>query len=132
VEGLLAGEHRSTRHDFSPEPVAHRPYQPGDDPRRVDWLAAGRTDRLLVRETAAATNLTAVLVLDASGSMAYRGGRRPSKFEYARQLTAALAYLTAARRDAVGLIVHDAAVQQVVPPRATSKHLLGLMRRLDV
>src|SRR5437868_4003911 len=76
VEGLLAGRHPGLFRDFTPEVVGHRAYHPGDDPRRVDWRAAGRTDRLLVRETAAQANLIATLVLDTSGSMGYRGGRR--------------------------------------------------------
>jgi uncharacterized protein (DUF58 family) len=107
------------------------------DPRelvRSGGLALAAQDvarGLLTGEPAAANNSTTTIVLDASGSMAYRGGQRLSKFEYARQFAAALAYLLAARRDAVGLIVHDTAVRQVIPPRATSKHLHGLVRRLE-
>ena len=57
VEGLLAGRHPGVIRDFTPEVVGNRAYQPGDEPRRVDWRASGRTDRLLVRETAAQSNL---------------------------------------------------------------------------
>jgi uncharacterized protein (DUF58 family) len=127
VEGLLAGRHLGLRRDFTSEINGHRINNPGDDPRR----AAGRTDRPLGRETASRTKLNATIVLDASGSMGFRGERRPSKFEYARHVAAALAYLVIARRDAVGLVVHDSAVRQVLPPRAAAQHLLGLHRTLE-
>lgn len=131
VEGLLAGTHPSPFRGFTPEVADHRPYNPGDDARRIDWRASEKSNRLLVKRSVEESNRTVFLVVDASGSMRYTGRAGPSKFAYAQQVAASLAYLTLAQHDAVGLVVHDATVRQLVPQHTGSKHLLGLLRELE-
>ena len=53
----------------SVEFAEYRKYVPGDDLRRLDWRAYGRSDRFYVKEFEADTNLRCCLVLDTSGSM---------------------------------------------------------------
>lgn len=132
VEGFLTGVHRSPFKGFSTEFAEHRPYSPGDEVRRVDWRAYGKTDRFYVKEYEDETNLKAVLVVDASGSMTYRGRQRLSKFEFAQQVAASLAYLLLSQLDAVGLLTHDTKPRASVPPKASPKHLLTLLRALEV
>jgi uncharacterized protein (DUF58 family) len=131
VEGFLSGIHRSPFKGFSVEFAEHRQYYPGDEIRHIDWRAYGKTDRFFVKEFEEETNLKAFLVVDASGSMRFRGKQPLSKFQYAQQVAASLAYLMLAQLDAVGLVVHDTRIRQLVPPRASSKHLLGLLRGLE-
>jgi uncharacterized protein (DUF58 family) len=131
VEGFLSGTHHSRFEGLSAEFAGHRPYSTGDELRRVDWRASGKTDRFFVKEFERESNLKTFLVLDASGSMRYRGQQAVTKFEYAQRVAASLAYLMLAQRDAVGLIVHDTRIRQLIQPRATSKHLLGLLRGLE-
>jgi uncharacterized protein (DUF58 family) len=131
VEGFLAGIHRSPFKGFSVEFAEHRPYTPGDEIRRIDWRAFGKTDRYFVKEYEDETNLTAYLVVDASGSMRYRGKQERNKFEYAQVVAASLSYLLLAQLDAVGLVVHDTRVRYHLPPKASAKHLLGVLRTLE-
>src|SRR5215216_4270509 len=93
VEGFLTGVDKSPFKGFSIEFAEHRQYYPGDEIRRIDWRAFGKTDRYFIKEYEEETNLKAVLVVDASGSMGYRGGQKLSKFEFARQVAASMAYL---------------------------------------
>ena len=51
------------------------PVLPGDDIRDLDWRAYGKSDRYYVKQYVEETNLRATILLDASGSMGYRGGR---------------------------------------------------------
>lgn len=51
VEGLLAGTHPSPFRGFTPEVADHRPYNPGDDARRIDWRASEKSNRLLVKRS---------------------------------------------------------------------------------
>ncbi len=130
VEGFLTGVHKSPYKGFSIEFAEHRQYTRGDEIRHIDWRAWGKTDRYYVKEYEEETNLRAHLLVDASGSMAYRD-QHSSKFEYAQYLAASLAYLMLHQRDAVGLVVHDEQIRANLPSRATSKHLLQLIYTLQ-
>ncbi len=130
VEGFLTGVHKSPYKGFSVEFAEHRQYYPGDEIRHIDWRAYGKTDRYYIKEYEEETNLKAHLLVDASGSMAYRG-QGPSKFEFAQYIAASLAYLMLHQLDAVGLTLHDTKVRALIPPRASSKHLLNLINTLE-
>jgi uncharacterized protein (DUF58 family) len=127
VEGFLSGLHRSPFRGFSVEFTEHRAYQPGDEPRYLDWRILARSDRLFVKQFEEETNLRAMILLDASRSMSWRGApERLTKREYAQRLAAALGLILLRQRDATGLITFDDAVRDVVPPRVKS----GQWRRL--
>ncbi len=130
VEGFLTGAHKSPYKGFSVEFAEHRQYYPGDEIRHIDWRAFGKTDRYYIKEFEEETNLRAHLLVDASGSMAFKGANH-SKFEYAQYIAASLAYLMLHQRDAVGLVTHDTRVRQIIKPKASSKHLLHLLRMLE-
>ena len=131
VEGFITGLHRSPYHGFSVEFSEHRPYMPGDPLRDLDWKALARTDRLYVKRYEEETNLKACLAVDASGSMAFAGSGRLSKFRYAACLAAALAYLMLRQRDAVGLALLRGGLQSLVPPRSVGSHLNVLLGQLS-
>src|SRR2546427_269561 len=131
VEGFLAGIHRSPFRGFSVEFTEHRAYQPGDEPRYLDWKILARADRLFVKQFEEETNLRAMLLVDASRSMAWRGApTRLTKRAYADRLTAALALILLRQRDATGLITFDEAVRQVIPARVKTGQWMRLVRGL--
>jgi uncharacterized protein (DUF58 family) len=121
VDGFLTGLHRSPRKGFSVEFAEHRPYQPGDDLRYLDWRIAARADRWVVKQFEEETNTRALLVLDISASMRWTGaaGRLP-KLAYAERVLGALALLFLRQRDAVGLVRADTSVRSIVPPSSRS------------
>ena len=55
--GSVSGRHRSPVRGSSLEFAEYRKYVPGDDLRRVDWRAWGRSDRYFIKEFEADTNL---------------------------------------------------------------------------
>src|SRR3954471_14026621 len=130
VEGVMAGLHRSPFKGFSVEFAEHRQYGPGDEIRHIDWRAFGKSDRYYVKEYEEETNLKAYLVVDSSGSMGY-AGRTASKFEHARRLAAALAFLAISQRDAVGLVTFDGDVRAMIPPRSAPNHFAVLCKVLE-
>ncbi|MFN8855938.1 MAG: DUF58 domain-containing protein, partial [Planctomycetaceae bacterium] len=69
--GTVSGRHSSPHRGSSVEFAEYRKYVPGDDLRRLDWRAFGRSDRYYVKEFEADTNLRACFVVDTSGSMAF-------------------------------------------------------------
>ena len=132
VDGFITGLHRSPRKGFSVEFAEHRPYQPGDDLRYVDWRIAARSDRWVVKQFEEETNLRATLVLDVSRSMAWTGAPgRLTKLAYAERLTAAIALLLIRQRDAVGLIRFDDRIRTAIPPRARTGQWQRIVAALD-
>src|SRR5437660_1404266 len=132
VEGFLAGIHRSPFRGFSVEFTEHRAYQPGDELRYLDWRILARADRLFVKQFEEETNLRAMILVDASRSMAWRGApARLTKRAYADRLAAALALILLRQRDATGLITFDEAVREVVPPRVRAGQWARLVRGLE-
>jgi uncharacterized protein (DUF58 family) len=131
VEGYLAGLHRSPFRGFSVEFTEHRSYQPGDELRYLDWRMWARSDRLFVKQFEEETNLKAVIVLDVSRSMAWRGSReRLTKRAYADRLAAALALILLRQRDATGLVCFDDDVRAVVPARVKAGQFARVVRGL--
>ena len=132
AEGVLTGLHRSPHHGQSVEFAEHKEYTPGDEIRHIDWKAYGKTDKYYVKRFEQETNLRAWLVVDASGSMGYRGpAAAMSKLEYASTLAAALAYLLVRQQDAAGLVAVGAEVVRSVAPRAAASHLAALEETLE-
>lgn len=135
VEGFLAGQHLDRRPASGVEFSQYRSYQPGDDPRRVDWRVYARSDRFFVREAEVERDVTVRFLLDASASMAHRD-RPPqalAKLDYARFLVAALGYLVDLHGDRLALQIlggggAPAAQRPARPPLALAAFLDRLER----
>ncbi|MEZ4455887.1 MAG: DUF58 domain-containing protein [Gemmatimonadales bacterium] len=128
VDGFMHGLHRAPRLGHSTEFAEHRPYQPGDDLRRLDWRVFGRTDRFYIKEYEADTNLSLLLALDISKSMDFGSGA-VTKFQYARMLAAALAWFSQRQGDRIGLILYADTVKLYIPP--STRHLSLILHELE-
>lgn len=128
VDGFIQGLHRSPYLGLSVDFAEHRPYNPGDDTRRVDWRLYARTDRYYVKEFEAETNANFMVLLDVSASMDYGSGDI-TKLDYARYLAACLTYFSSQQRDRVGLVTFDRDVVDFVPPSA--RHRDVVLHTLD-
>ncbi|MDD8018994.1 MAG: DUF58 domain-containing protein [Bacteroidota bacterium] len=137
VEGFITGLHKSPYHGFSVEFAEHRQYMPGDEIRRIDWRVYGKTDRFYVKQFEEETNLKSYIVIDTSASMRFASDvekkkeKRISKIEYASFVAASLSYLMVQQRDAVGLMLYDSQIRNVIPPHATKHHLRRLLIELE-
>jgi uncharacterized protein (DUF58 family) len=120
--GTVSGRHPSPHRGSSVEFAEYRKYVPGDDLRRLDWRAYGRSDRFFVKEFEADTNLRCCLVLDTSGSMDF-GSHGVSKIEYARKIAGAIAHIALQQGDAVGLSCVARGIVRNIPPRRNPAHL---------
>ena len=94
----LVGARKSSAKGSSVEFSDFREYIPGDDPRRIDWNAYGRFDRLYVKQFMEEKEVFYHIVLDSSGSMDYG---EPSKRIMALRLCGACAYMIGRQMDRV-------------------------------
>src|SRR5919106_1168006 len=117
VEGLRQGLHRSPFHGYSAEFSQYRHYRPGDDFKYIDWKLFARTDRVYTKQFRETTNLLCEIAIDSSGSMAYAGRARVTKFACARLFAASLAHLLIRQGDAAGLVCYGDRIRQYFPSR---------------
>jgi len=130
MQGNVSGRHPSPHRGSSVEFAEYRKYVPGDDLRRLDWRAYGRSDRFYVKEFEADTNLRCCLVLDTSGSMDFGSGS-VNKLEYARRIAGALGQLALQQGDAVGLSCVARGIVRNIPPRRNPAHLKAVYDILE-
>jgi uncharacterized protein (DUF58 family) len=130
MQGNVSGRHASPHRGSSVEFAEYRKYVPGDDLRRLDWRAYGRSDRFYVKEFEADTNLRCCFVLDTSGSMNF-GSTGITKIEYARRIAGTLGYLASQQGDAVGLACVADGIVQNLPPKRNAAHLRLVLDLLE-
>lgn len=132
VEGFLSGLHPSPSKGYSLEFAQHREYALGDELKHLDWKVYARTDRFFIREFEQETNLRLYLLLDASGSMAYKGEKSPfSKYDAAATVAASLSYLTLRQGDSAGVSCFSNQVVRSVPPRNSLTHLSAILEEIE-
>jgi uncharacterized protein (DUF58 family) len=126
VDGFLSGKHRSTHKGGCTDFAEFRPYARGDDIRLLDWRHYARSDRYYVKRYDDETNLQALLIVDASGSMAF-GMSTVTKWRYAQMAAASLAHLLLRQRDSVGLAIVGKHLLEYVKPQPRSSHLVRVL-----
>jgi uncharacterized protein (DUF58 family) len=130
VEGLRVGDHKSPYKGFSVEFVQHREYVPGDDIRHIDWKSYGRSERYTIKQYEQETNFIAHVLLDNSNSMRYGAGAT-NKLEFAKLLTASLAYLIVRQRDSVALRVFNDGWAAELPASSQLGHINAITHTLE-
>jgi len=130
MQGNVSGRHPSPHRGSSVEFAEYRKYVAGDDLRRLDWRAFGRSDRFYIKEFEADTNLRCCFIVDTSGSMGF-GSLGVSKIDYARRIAATLGYLACQQGDAVGLTCVAEGIVRHLPPKRNPAHLRLVLDLLE-
>lgn len=129
LDGLLQGNHLGLVPGPGTEPGEARPYQPGDDVRRMDWTVTARMGEPHVRDTVADRELETWLAVDLSPSLDF-GTAECDKRELAVAAAAAVAHLTRGGGNRVGAVVSTGADTMRLPARGGLAHARGLVRRI--
>jgi len=123
-----AGERVAPRRGSSAEFLEHRPYAPGDDLRRMDWLAFARTGEPVLKLFRAEEDVVVRLVVDASASL---DTGEPRKLDVARRLAAALGYIALASSERAQVLAAADGVVRAREPVRGRGGLATLLRELD-
>ena len=117
--GRIRAERRSKKKGSGLEFADHRDCTTGDDFRSVDWNVYQRFGKLLVRLYEEEEDLSIYLIVDCSSSMAFGENK---KFDQARKLCAALAYVGLANLDRVTVVgVHDGLISRMKTTRGKGR-----------
>lgn len=126
--GQLIAQRRTMQLGSGVEFADHRDYVPGDDFRYLDWNLYARHDELLLKRFQEEEDLHLYLMLDCSRSMS---AGKPSKFDLARQVTAAMAYIALADLDRVAILAFADGILQDFPLTRGKNRILTLLQFLE-
>ncbi|HEX2700736.1 MAG TPA: DUF58 domain-containing protein [Acidimicrobiales bacterium] len=130
LDGLLQGDHQGLVPGGGSELGDGRPYEPGDDVRRMDWSLTARSGAPHVRTTVADRELEMWLVVDNSASLDF-GTAACEKRDHVLAAAAAFGFLTARDGNRIGALLCGPQGCTVVPPLSGRGPLLALLSRLE-
>jgi uncharacterized protein (DUF58 family) len=123
------GDRMAGRRGSSAEFLEHRSYAPGDDLRRVDWLAFARTGEPVLKLFRAEEDAVVRLVVDVSASL---DSGEPTKLVVAKRLAAAVGYMALASSERAQVVVAGDGLVRVNEPLRGRGSLARLLREIDV
>ena len=126
TENTLMGQYHSAFKGQGMTFTEVRPYQFGDDIRRIDWNKTARFKEPYVKVMEEERELTMMLLVDISASMNY-GTKIQLKRELVAEISASLGFSAAGNNDKVGLILFADKVYKVIPPQKGRKHILAII-----
>ena len=126
--GSLLAQRRTMQLGAGIEFSDHREYATGDDLRYLDWNVYARHGDLLLKRFQEEQDLHVYLMVDCSRSMGYGD---PPKFDLARQLTAALAYIALADLDRIAVVAYANDIISEFPVTRGKARILALMKYLE-
>jgi len=124
IRGLVPGEYRASDLGGGLELAQVRPYEPGDDVRRIDWNVTARTTIPHVRVFVPERALTTWLLLDVSPSMTFGTADR-RKADVAEGVAIAVGHLATQRGNRLGLVTFGGGSDRRLPPTAGRQGLLA-------
>ena len=127
VRDIVAGEYSSAFRGRGVEFAEVREYQPGDDIRTIDWNVTARSGVPHVKQFIEERDLTILIAIDVSGSMAF-GSVDWRKCDVAAELTSVFAFSAVENADRVGLLVFSGGVSKYIPPRRGQAHAQVIVR----
>ena len=127
VFGRQEAQRASVKKGASIEFKDYRSYVPGDDPRTIDWAAYARLDELVIKLFRHDEELDLWILLDISGSMDFG---EPNKFDQARRIAAALAYIGMCNMDSAGIVPFTSELGQGRPRLRGRAKIFDLLKFL--
>lgn len=129
LDGILQGDHRGLVPGHGSEPGEARPYQAGDDVRRIDWNVSARTNTIHLRETIAERELETWLLVDRSASLSFGTALR-TKAELVLAAAAGVGVLTARGGNRLGAMIMTGDRIVTTPARQGRAHMLAILDRV--
>ena len=129
LQGMLAGDYRSSQYGDGVELAQVRPYIPGDDVRNIEWNVTARMGEPHVRVNLAERVLVTWLLLDTSPSMQFGTGDR-RKTDVADGVSVAIGHVATRRGNRLGVVTFGDTKPVTLPPHQGRAGLLGLLEAL--
>lgn len=128
VRGFMTGLHKSPDFGYSVEFAQHRAYVPGDSPKHIDWSVLAKTDKYLLKQYEAESNLRTYFILDSSASMQLPTS--DSKWMKVVKLLTLIGTLLQKQRDAMGVLEVNESKSNFFEAKATNEWIKLMLNHL--
>ena len=126
---IFAGEYHSAYKGGGMAFSEVREYQPGDDVRDIDWNVTARFNRPYVKVYEEERELTVMLLIDMSSSLAF-GTSVTYKRDMVAEIAATLAYSAIQNNDKIGVVLFSDQIEKYIPPKKGRKHIMYIISEL--
>ncbi len=130
LDGFLFGDYTGVFYGPSLDLAEVRPYQPGDEVRRIDWNVTARSGELHVRQYREEREITAWIIVDANPSMHF-GTRRVTKYQLALEFAAMAARICTRHGDKVGALAVSSNGVKLIPAGSGRQQALRIVDQLS-
>ncbi|HYU26917.1 MAG TPA: DUF58 domain-containing protein [Thermoanaerobaculia bacterium] len=127
IRAGFAGDYHSAFHGRGIEFSQVREYLPGDDIRTIDWNVTARSGVPHVKEFVEERDLTVLVAVDVSGSMAF-GSVDWRKCDVAAELAAVFAFSAVQNADRIGLLLFGGGATTFIAPKRGRAHAQVIVR----
>ncbi|KJJ83844.1 protein containing DUF58 [Candidatus Omnitrophus magneticus] len=127
VTDVFAGQYQSVFKGLGIEFEEVREYIPGDDIRSIDWNVTARIGHPYIKKFVEERELTIMILLDVSMSSMF-GTRARMKSNLAAEFCSVMAFSAIKNNDKVGMITFSDRIENFIPPRKGTKHVLRVIR----
>ena len=126
---IFAGEYHSAYKGRGMAFSEVREYQPGDDVRDIDWNVTARFNRPYVKVYEEERELTVMLLIDMSSSLAFATSVT-YKRDMVAEIAATLAYSAIQNNDKIGVVLFSDQIEKYIPPKKGRKHIMYIISEL--
>ena len=126
---IFAGEYHSAYKGRGMAFSEVREYQPGDDVRDIDWNVTARFNRPYVKVYEEERELTVMLLIDVSSSLAF-GTSSMYKRDMVAEIAAPLAYSASQNNDKIGVVLFSDQIEKYIPPKKGRKHIMYIISEI--
>lgn len=129
TNNLFLGEYHSYFKKTGIEFSEIRPYQIGDDIKRIDWNKSACYNETYIKIFDEEQALNIILLIDISNSLNF-ATRKQSKKNTIIDISSILAWYAIKHNDKVGLILFSNKIYEIIPPQKTKKFILKIIKKI--
>ncbi|WP_129597393.1 DUF58 domain-containing protein [Anaerophilus nitritogenes] len=105
----------------------HKEYNYGEDLKKIDWKAYGRTQKLYTKSFEEEKQMDVNIILDDSLSMDFG---EPNKWEMAKYIALGLGYMTLKQNDFLNFYTINSTLEEIMKKRKGKEHFYELTQKI--
>ena len=130
VNGLFAGNYRSSFQGSGIEVDDVRPYEFGDNAKNIDWITTAKLGEPYIKKFSETRELSTFIILDVSASMQFSSQKGTRKADVALETAAVLMFSAFKNHEAVGAILFNNGIEKYIPAKKGKRHILQILKAM--